>query len=214
MGKAVQVLPIRCGTGNCFLISCGEAAVLVDTGTAPFREKVLAACRRVSPRLIVLTHGHIDHVQNAAFLAGELGVPVAMHPDDLPLLENNLAQPLSSRGLFGKVLLAASLSAMREPVPAFSPAVLLREGDGLEEYGIPARVLELPGHTLGSVGLDVDGRHLLVGDALMHWTVPGCPPIYHDRERMLASARKLSGLGERQVYFGHGASCRNRVWVK
>ncbi len=214
MADAVQVLRIRCGTGNCFLVSCGREAVLVDTGTAPFREKVLAACRGVSLRLILLTHGHIDHVQNAAFLAQKLEVPIAMHRDDLPLVENNLAQPLFPQGIFGRVLLAVSLRAMQGIIPSFSPTVLLREGDGLEEYGIPARVLELPGHTLGSIGLDVEGTHLLVGDALMHWAVPGCPAIYHDRDKMRESARRLAGLGERQVHFGHGNSCRNRAWIK
>ena len=61
---------IRCGSVNCFLVQSGRAAILVDTGRAAYREKVLRACRareEVSVRLIVLTHGHIDHVQNAAF---------------------------------------------------------------------------------------------------------------------------------------------------
>lgn len=215
MGETVTVRRIRCGTGNCFAVSCGSSAVLVDTGTAPFHDKLLTVCRSLPVRLIVLTHGHLDHVQNAASLSQALGVPIAMHEADLPLIADNLSQPLSSRGAWGKVLRSISVSAMKQDtIPPFSPSVLLREGDSLEEYGIPARVLELPGHTLGSIGLDVAESHLLVGDALMHWLTPACPAIYYNRAQMLQSAGRLSALGERQVHFGHGGSCRNRAWVK
>ena len=37
-------------------------------------------------RLLILTHGHIDHAQNAAFLSKELNIPIAMHKDDVDLI--------------------------------------------------------------------------------------------------------------------------------
>ena len=39
--------------------------------------------------------------------------------------------------------------------------------DSLESYGVMASVLELPGHTEGSIALDVEGKSIIVGDALM-----------------------------------------------
>ena len=78
---------IRCGSVNCFLVKSGSAAILVDTGREAYREKILRICtadNEAPVRLIVLTHGHVDHVQNAAFLANRLHVPIAMHEEDFP----------------------------------------------------------------------------------------------------------------------------------
>ena len=80
-----RVLRVPCGDVNCHLIQGEQGAVLVDTGRSGYGEKLLPLCQRWDVRLIVLTHGHVDHAQNAAFLAGELGVPVAMHRLDAPL---------------------------------------------------------------------------------------------------------------------------------
>ena len=60
---------ICCGNVNCYIVADGKTAVLVDTGREKFRQKVLDACQEFDMRLLVLTHGHVDHVQNAAFLA-------------------------------------------------------------------------------------------------------------------------------------------------
>ena len=94
---------IHCGNGNCYLISNGTDAVLVDTGREKYWQKVLNACRPYRVRLLVLTHGHVDHVQNAAFLSSALECPVAMHRADLPLLSDQMAQSLSAHGILGKI---------------------------------------------------------------------------------------------------------------
>ena len=61
---------------------------------------------------------------------------------------------------------AASKDKMRKKrIEVFVPEVLLKDGDGLEEFGVEARVLELPGHTAGPIGLDVSGKAVLVGPA-------------------------------------------------
>ena len=61
----MTVKRIACGNVNCFLIQDGDDAVLVDTGTLAFRDKVDKECEGVNLSLIVLTHGHVDHCQNA-----------------------------------------------------------------------------------------------------------------------------------------------------
>ena len=123
MEQRIQRVP--CGSVNAYLVARGEDAILVDTGQRKYRDRVLAACRPYRMRLLVLTHGHIDHAENAAFLSEALGIPVAMHREDIPLLENNLAQPLEAESLPGKVVLAVSLGMMRASHMApFRPEVL------------------------------------------------------------------------------------------
>ena len=82
--------------------------------------------------------------------------------------------------------------------------IFVKEGDDLSPYGIPAKIIELPGHTLGSIGVDVNGEHLLVGDALDNWIFPATGHLYYDRDALRSSAAKIRALGSRTVYYGHG----------
>ena len=86
-----RVKRVSCGDVNCHLVQGKQGALLVDAGRAGYGEKLLALCQRWDVRLIVLTHGHLDHVQNAAFLAERLGAPIAMHRADAALLEALMA---------------------------------------------------------------------------------------------------------------------------
>ena len=206
---------IKCGNGNCYVISNGENAVLVDTCREKHREKILNSCKPYNIRLLILTHGHLDHVQNAAYLAKELNVPIAMSRADVELIENNIAQSLEAESFMGKIVLAVSIKSLStEKFARFTPDVFLEEGDRLDNYGINAKVLAVPGHTDGSVAIDVGEKHLFVGDALMNMFYPTVSMLYHDKDVMLKSAERISGLGERIIYFGHGKPLSNRVWVK
>lgn len=96
----------------------------------------------------------------------------------------------------------------------FEPTIYLKNGDNLNEYGIDAKVVELPGHTNGSIGLEIEGDKLFVGDTLMNMFFPTISMLYVDEKEMLSSAKYISELGEKTIYFGHGKPKRNRKWVK
>lgn len=204
---------IACGNGNCFLVQEGDRAILVDTCRTKYREQILAACRQVKTTLIVLTHGHVDHIQNAAWLAQQLQVPIAMHQADRELARNNLLEPLSAHSLPGKLILALSRhSFAHDVIEPFEASVFLKEGASLHEYGVQATVVELPGHTRGSIGLEVWGEDWIVGDALMNMFYPAQSMLYGDRAQMEKSAARISASAARSIHFGHGSSLPNRQW--
>ncbi len=206
---------IQCGNGNCFLIKQNNRAILVDTSRTKYRNKILEACKQVDVKLIVLTHGHVDHIQNAAFLSRELGAPIAMNKADCKLIKNNMIEPIFADKVLGKLVLALSLESFKHDiVEAFEPSLFLNEGDSLENYGIEASVIALPGHTRGSIGLKLWGTELIVGDALMNLFYPTVSMLYEDKQAMLASATKITEQGEVVIHFGHGKSVVNRQWVK
>ena len=201
----IQVKRIKGGTDNCYLVTDGSKAILVDTASKRNIDLVTAECDRYEMKLIVLTHVHFDHAENAAELSERYGIPVAVHKKDEELFESFDRQPLQSSGLVGRAVLGSSLKVLRETkVERPDNLIYIREGDDLSEYGIPARVTELPGHTLGSIGVDVDGKHLFVGDALDNWILPGPAHLFHDRNAARASAEKIRKLGGRMIYYGHG----------
>jgi len=218
---AFSVERIQCGANNCYIVSQGGSAILVDTATTRYRGAILEKCRAKNVRIIVLTHGHYDHTQNAAWLAKQLGAPVAMGRADLPLLED-MPVP-KARTPMGRVMAAAMWLQVRprlrgffsrfNAVSAFEPDLFLADGDSLAEYGVDAAVIALPGHTLGSVGLQAGDSGLIVGDALMNILRPQKALHYLDRTAMEQSAAKISGFGSgAAVYFGHGRPVINKEW--
>lgn len=210
----VIVQRIKCGNGNCYIIKENGKAILVDTARPKYREKILSFCQKENIQLIILTHTHMDHCQNAAFLSKKLDVPIAICRADEELINNNLLQSLHARTLAGKLVLTVSEKSLNyAEIPAFSPSVYLEDGDALNNFGINAKILSLPGHTNGSIGIDLGNEGVLVGDALMNMFYPTVSMLYHDYDKMLESAKKVSLLGDRVVYFGHGAPKRNRAWI-
>lgn len=211
----VHVHRIVSGNVNCYIVTNKDKAILIDTGRKKYREKILEKCKEYHVGLIVLTHGHMDHCQNAAYLANALHIPVAMSEKDMDMILDNRKQPMSAKTFLGKILLSVSLSSFeKDSLDVFEPTIYLKNGDNLNEYGVDAKVVELPGHTNGSIGLEIEGDKLFVGDALMNMFYPTVSMLYVDEQEMLSTAKNIGELGEKTIYFDHGKPKRNRKWVK
>ena len=210
-----EVHRIKCGNGNCYIVENGKDAILIDTGKKEYINRVIQACKAYRIRLIVLTHAHFDHAENAARLSDIFGIPVGMNERDCNLIASNTNQELTAESFLGKIVLSVSLKDFsRRAMQGFMPKVLLNDGDNLADYGINAKVISLPGHTDGSIGIDVDDKFLIVGDALMNMFYPTVSMLYNNKKAMLESAEKISALGRRTIYFGHGKPVQNRQWIK
>lgn len=210
----VKIHRITGGNVNCYIVADNEKAILIDTGRKKYREKILEKCKEFHVSLIVLTHGHMDHCQNAAYLANALHIPIAMNKKDMNLIPDNRKQFLLAKTFLGKIVLSVSMSSFeKDRLEVFEPTIYLKNGDDLSDYGVDAKVVELPGHTKGSIGIEVE-NNLFVGDALMNMFYPTVSMVYVDEQEMLSSAKYISGLGDKTIYFGHGKPKRNREWVK
>ena len=209
----IEIKRIKGGTDNCYLVTDGGQAILVDTASGQNLDQVMAECDKYTLKLIVLTHVHFDHAENAAALSARYGVPVAIHRKDEELFDSFDKQHLKSSGLVGCVVLGMSLKVLRNTTVARPDNLIyVEEGDDLNAYGFNAKVIELPGHTLGSIGLDVEGRHLLVGDALDNWIRPGTGHLFYDKKATRKSAEKIRALGDRTIYYGHGKPTPNGLF--
>jgi hydroxyacylglutathione hydrolase len=162
---------------HCFLVQAEGGFVLIDTGvaykrTAVERELEKAGCGAGDLRLIVLTHGDSDHADNAAFLRKKYGAPIAMHPNDAGMVRrgdmshSRKAKPDRITAMGRVIMLVGRLMTLVTPgsFDCFSPDVYLEDGQSLSEYGFDARVLHLPAHSQGSIGvLTPRGRAVLRG---------------------------------------------------
>jgi glyoxylase-like metal-dependent hydrolase (beta-lactamase superfamily II) len=85
----------------------------------------------------------------------------------------------------------------------FRAQVPLREGFDLARYGWAAKVVELPGHSQGSVGVLSEEGELFCGDTLANQNGKVGPGM-GDPADFVDSIEKVKGLKAERIYPGHG----------
>ena len=89
-------------------------------------------------KVVVLSHTHFDHAENAAIISERFDIPVAYHKADDEIFDNYDAQPLNSYGLVGFVVLKMSLKVLRNTrVKRPEKHVYINEGDALDSWIMP-----------------------------------------------------------------------------
>ena len=201
-----SITHIKGRTDNCYIVSDVSKAILFDTASKENLQMVEDECSKYDLKLIVLSHPHFDHAENADALSKKFNVPVAYNEKDDGIFDDYDSQPLHSYGLVGFVVLKASLKVLsRTKVIRPQNRFFVKEGDTLAEYGFPdIKVTELPGHSKGSIGLLVADDALLAGDALDNWIRPGMGHLYTDLEAEKKTVEKIRSFGKRTYYYGHG----------
>lgn len=201
----MKIETITCGQSNVYLLYGNQAAVLIDTGTAAYKEKVLKYCQNANVRLIILTHGHFDHCQNAAYLAKQLNCSVGIAKEDLPLLENRQKRRVFGKGIWGKFYAYVSNRNIRmKEIEAVTPDVLLEDGMFLAQYGIDGQIVKLAGHTKGSIGVKLATGEFFVGDAMQNILFPSAAWCYEDYGQSRESAALIRSTDSKNLFYGHG----------
>jgi hydroxyacylglutathione hydrolase len=198
-------LPFRLGSVNCYLIKTDSGGMLIDTGCANGRAKLERELGTAGGNLkfIVLTHGDFDHSGNAAYLRQKFGAKIAMHRGDSGMVERGDIFGGRKKGNFFFKRLAPWLFGFGRS-KRFKPDLYLEDGDDFAEYGFEAKVIHIPGHSSGSIGVLTAEGELFSGDLLIRKKNPQRNKIIDDPAAAEASIKKLKGLGIKTVYPGHG----------
>lgn len=208
----MKIETIPCGQSNVYLLRGDSTAVLIDTGTAKYKEKVLNCCRSANVKLLILTHGHFDHCQNAAYLARELNCSVGIAKEDVPQLESHQKRKVFGKGIWGNFYAYASNRNIRtNEIEAMTPDVILEDGMPLSQYGIDGKVIKLAGHTKGSIGVQLATGELFVGDAMQNILFPAAAWCYEDYEQSRESAALIRNMSSRAIFYGHGKETKEEA---
>jgi glyoxylase-like metal-dependent hydrolase (beta-lactamase superfamily II) len=201
-------LPLRMGRVNCYLIQAAAGHVLIDTGGANarkqlHRELASAGCMPGSLKLVLLTHGDFDHIGNAAYLRSAFGARIAMHRDDSGMAERgdmfvNRKKPNILIRALVPIFMGLGTSNR------FIPDVLLDDGYDLSQHGLDAKVICLPGHSRGSIGILTASGELFCGDLFENTKGPALNSLIDDSTAANASVANLMDLKIRMIYPGHG----------
>ena len=201
---------LKFGYANCYLLSGEGGSILIDTCNFNNGQGILKRVIDKNVKLILLTHGHFDHVGSAQYLAKRLNVPIAMSEKDVPIISKGEESILLGTTALGKIFSFFSKPVLkRSKYSTFKPDVLLSEGQELSKYGVDAKILELPGHTKGSIGVLTENGDIIVGDAMFNILRPTVARIFEDEEAMRKSVEKIKKSGAKTIYVGHGKPINN-----
>jgi glyoxylase-like metal-dependent hydrolase (beta-lactamase superfamily II) len=211
----MRIVGIKIGTVNCYLIKTEIGYILIDSGFPRNRadlEKELktAECRPGNLKLIVMTHGDGDHSGNGAFLREKYGARIAIHSDESGVVENgdsalSRSKPSFLRRVFNRMVLSLLSPLMRSgKFETFSPDFTIDEGYDFSEFGFNAKVLYLPGHSKGSIGILTNNGDLFCGDLLTNMRRPSVNSMADNQSELKASVERLKNMRIKTVYPGHG----------
>jgi glyoxylase-like metal-dependent hydrolase (beta-lactamase superfamily II) len=153
--EAFPVGPIQ---ANCVLLGDRGAGVLavIDPGEEAARIMERIQASGLEPKMVLHTHGHLDHAGGTADLVRRLpdDIPVGLHRDELQLYQGLVMQGR----MFG-------LEVEEPPMPD----LWLEDGQRLSLGGLELEVRHTPGHSPGGVCFVVHGAPeplVIAGDVL------------------------------------------------
>jgi glyoxylase-like metal-dependent hydrolase (beta-lactamase superfamily II) len=174
---------------NCYLLHAPKGDILFD---APDGACEWLVANHFAPKLLLLTHGHFDHVPDVSNIKNRFHCQIGCHPETAPMI--------SERGFFRDFGFELEI----EPTP---PDFLIEATPACNFLGAEIQVLEVPGHCPGSLcffsaadGLLIGGDVLFAG-GVGRWDLP-----MGDADLLFEGIKtKLFPLGDNvTVLPGHG----------
>lgn len=171
----------------------GRECWIVDAGFEPRPLIGYIRDKKLTPRAVLVTHAHVDHIAGLAELRGEWpSLPILVHPAEQAALRDPM---LNLSGFLGQEVKAPA---------ATGP---LEDGQRLRLAGLEFRVLHAPGHSPGSVTLyQAEEGVALVGDVLFLDSVGRTDFPNSDHRTLIRSIQEklLTLPDETRVLPGHG----------
>jgi len=187
--ESFSVPPLGC---NCTIIGDPESrdAIVVDPGGDT--NKILAKLQNygLSLKRVLITHGHLDHIQGGKELKEKTNCDIVLHPDDLGLYERVGDQCRD----FGVTNIA------QDGLPP--PDAFVSDGDVVRwSPSFSVECIHCPGHTPGSMAYYFPECNLLCpGDTLFRGSIG---------RTSWAGIRSLQGTSDSQQLIG---SIKNKLF--
>ena len=183
-------MPLGALGTNCYILESesGECAI-IDPGAHAQKIADEIEYRKITPRYILLTHGHYDHIGAAKMLRNQFaGVDIHIGEPDIEMITSSDLLGIAARG--EDYIIDNSLA--------------VNDGDEITLGELTIKAVATPGHTKGGICYVTDGV-IFSGDTLFNGDIGRCDLYGGDYKVMLKSLKKLASLpGNYTVFPGHG----------
>lgn len=179
---------------NCYLLTHPQTlqTIIIDPAEeADFITQEILQ-KKLKPILILLTHGHFDHVLGSLELKLNFNLPIAIHPKDISLYKKAPQSALHW------------INQPSAPVPP--PDILLSPKETLPVPFFDFTIIHTPGHTPGGISIYSKRHNLLFsGDTLFKDNIGRTDFSYSSSSDIKKSLKTLLKLPSQTiVYPGHG----------
>lgn len=188
----LKCLQVGIMSSNCYILGDenSKKAVVIDPGGNAEDILNTISKEKLAVDLILLTHGHADHIAGLEEVRLFTGARVAIHEKDASMLQNP----------------EQNLSAFMGSSISFSPAEIELKGDDkFSVGGLTLDIIHTPGHTPGSISIKVDNI-IFTGDTLFAGSIGRSDFPGSSFNQLISSIKeKLLVQDESSViYPGHG----------
>jgi glyoxylase-like metal-dependent hydrolase (beta-lactamase superfamily II) len=188
-----------------WMIRGQDGWALIDAGPPDTADLVVAAVTRITggsgPRVIFLTHAHIDHSGGLGAIRMAWNTPIICHSEEAPFVTGEMDySELKAHSL--------TFGIARYFFPRASGGLPVARTIQPGESAAGMAVIHLPGHTPGHIGfLHPEDRAMICGDAMMNIEGKLSPPYTFstsDPETSRASMGRLGELDYKHLLPSHG----------
>jgi glyoxylase-like metal-dependent hydrolase (beta-lactamase superfamily II) len=204
------VQPVKFGHVNVYLIATENGYILVDVGMPNTEKQLGGVFEKIgvdpqSVQLIILTHGHMDHIGSIAHAKRITGGEVLCHQTYAQSLENGEIEPATTHNFTGRFLnfVTGLLGTSFEGV---KPDIVISDEYDLSEYGVAGKVIYTPGHSPSSLSVLLENGEALIGDIVREEkpSVVDIGIFYENKLALIESLEKIAAFNSSIFYLSHG----------
>ncbi len=178
---------------NCYILGCEktrDCAIIDPGGSFQYIEEKIIEWG-LNPKMILLTHGHADHIGAVEELKNRYNIPIYVHELDSEMIK--------------KPELNLSYELFRKRI-SLNYDKLLHDGQIIELGEIKIKVIHTPGHTKGGVCFKIEDV-IISGDTIFKYSIGRTDLEGGSMEEIINSIvnKLLIYHDEVSIYPGHGS---------
>ena len=174
-------------TNECIILDPGNSTASENKKLSDFISQ-----NNLNVKRLILTHGHIDHINGNKYVFDTYDILPEMHKDDVYFIEKQVA----TANMYG-------IPTIQSPMPK----EFIKEGDVIRFGNSSLQTLHTPGHSPGSISYyNLEDKFIIGGDVLFYGSIGRSDLPMGDHDTLIKSIKeKLMPLGDdMKVYSGHG----------
>lgn len=160
-------------------------------------------------KLVILTHAHVDHIWNAAYIKELYHCKIAISEMDIENIDNSKIHSTPTKKCYKGWTKLMNWGMKKFIPPKFDIDILLKDNQIINKYGIKLKIVSLSGHTTGSIGIQYKD-YLFAGDSLVNRKKhPEIAYQNQNKEAAIRSYEKIIKLEPKIIFIGHDKEISN-----